>query len=100
MDSYGVYQVAYLQSIFPEQSETSRYHLYVMDQDASNKKLVFPQEGSTGLDPQQVVWGPSSRSAQRFIGIIYQGNLWIVSVETEEASQITGDGSIIKIDWE
>ena len=100
LDSYGLYQVAYLQSIFPEQSETSRYRLCVMDQDGSNKKLLFPQEGSTGIDPQQVVWGTGSRSAQRYIGLIYQGNLWIVSVETEEANQITGDGSIIKIDWE
>lgn len=100
LDNYGLYQVAYLQSIFPDQSETSRYRLYVMDQDGSNRKLLFPQEGSTGIDPQQVVWGTGSRASQRFIGLIYQGNLWIVSVDTAEANQITGDGSIIKIDWE
>lgn len=100
VDSYGTFSIAYLESVFPDQSETSRYRLFVMDQDGSNKRLLFPQEGSTGLEPQQVVWGMGSRSSQRFIGLIYQGNLWIISADGVISSQITGDGSIIKIDWE
>jgi hypothetical protein len=100
LDSYGLFKVAYLQSIFPDQSDTSRYRLFIMDQDGSNKQLLFPQEGSTGLEPQQVSWGVGSRSSQRFIGLIYQGNLWIVSADGIVSNQITGDGSIIKIDWE
>lgn len=99
-DNYGLFMVAYLQTIFPDQSETSRYRLFVMDQDGSNRKLLFPQEGSTGLEPQQVVWGVGSRSSQRFIGLIYQGNLWIISTADSVGSQITGDGSIVKIEWE
>jgi len=44
------YQVAYLQAMFPDQSETSPYRLVVMDRDGSNPKVVFPPEGEPGLD--------------------------------------------------
>jgi hypothetical protein len=99
-DTNGRYQVAYLQAIFSDQSESSRYRLYVMDQDGSNRTLVFPDEGSTGLQPQQVVWGMGSPSSPRMIGLIYQGNLWLITPGKNTANQITGDGSIVKIDWE
>ncbi len=99
-DTNGRFLVAYLQAIFAEQSETSRYRLYLMDQDGSNQELIFPEEGSTGLQPQQVAWGMGSRSAQRMLGVIYQGNLWLISPDTDSSNQITGDGSIVKIDWE
>lgn len=98
-DNNNRFEVAFLQAIFPEQSETSRYRLLIMDQDGSNLNMLFPEEGSTGVQPQQVVWGMGSRSAQRYLGAIYQGNLWIIALDSNTSSQITGDGSIVKIDW-
>jgi hypothetical protein len=95
------YFVSYLQAIFPEQSETSRYRLIVMDRDGSNRRALFPPEGSQGLEPQTVVWAPQPISATEgdFLGVVYQGNLWLVDVATGSAHQVTGDGQIVKIDW-
>ncbi|MBE9475386.1 MAG: G5 domain-containing protein [Chloroflexi bacterium] len=95
------HQIAYLQALFPLQSETSRYNLLVMDRDGSNKKLLFPFEGAEGLEPQAVVWSPEELddSGNRAIGLVYQNNLWIVNSVTGEAWQITGDGLTSRIDW-
>lgn len=95
------YLVAFLQAIFPEQSESSRYRLMIMDRDGSNRRSIFPPEGSPGLEPQKVVWGPSQNNSQpaNWLAVIYQGNLWLLNLERQQAQQITGDGSISKIDW-
>lgn len=94
------FSVAFLQSIFPEQSETSRYKLMVMDRDGSNIRQVFPPEGSQGLDPQHVVWeSKPTEDAPRLIACVYMGNLWLVNSITSQAQQITGDGSISRLDW-
>lgn len=95
------HQVAYLQALFPFQSETSRYNLMVMDRDGSNKQLLFPFEGVEGLEPQPVVWSPAELddSGNRAISLVYQNNLWIVDSLTGEAWQITGDGLTSRIDW-
>ena len=95
------YLVAYLQSIFPEQSGTSRYRLFIIDRDGSNQKALFPEEGAVGLDPQQVVWSPESMGTDGSyaIGLIYQGNVWLVDTTSGLAQQITGDGLSIRLDW-
>ncbi|MBI5823099.1 MAG: G5 domain-containing protein [Chloroflexi bacterium] len=95
------FQVAYLQSIFIEQSDTSRYRLMVMDRDGSNKKMLFPPSDSNGIEPQLPTWAPADIEGQAndFIAVIYQGNLWLVDSGNSEAYQVTGDGLINKIDW-
>ena len=55
----SAFQVAYLQAIFPAQSETSRYRLVVMDRDGSNRRTLFPPANSTGLEPQLPPGRPS-----------------------------------------
>jgi len=99
------YQLAFLQAIFPTQSDTSRYRLVVMDRDGSNRRVLFPEEGAPGLDPQQVVWSPEPLAAEGgadmayWIAVVYQGNLWLINSQTGEAQQITGDGLIDRLDW-
>ncbi len=95
------YQVAYLQSIFIEQSDTSRYRLMVMDRDGSNKKMLFPPSDSNGIEPQAPIWAPADIEGQTndFLAVVYQGNLWLVDSGSGEAYQVTGDGLISKIDW-
>jgi resuscitation-promoting factor RpfB len=95
------YQIAYLQSIFIEQSDTSRYRLMVMDRDGSNNRALFPPTDTNGIEPQTPVWSPKPLEGQagNFIGIIHQGNLWLVDSESGEAYQVTGDGLINSIDW-
>lgn len=93
-------RIAFLQAIFPEQSETSRYRLMLMDQDGSNIQVLFPEEGSHGLEPQNIIWGPRIESSSTlWISIIVEGNLWLANAHTNQAQQITGDGSISKISW-
>jgi hypothetical protein len=95
------YQVAYLQSIFIEQSETSRYRLMIMDRDGSNNRALFPPSDANGIEPQTPVWSPKPPEglADDFIAIIHQRNLWLVDSGSGEAYQVTGDGLINTIDW-
>ncbi len=95
------FQVAYLQAIFPDQSETSRYRLEVMDRDGSNRRVLFPPSDSAGIEPQVPVWAPDPIQGQTgdFLAVVYQGNLWLVDSGSGQAYQITGDGLISQIDW-
>ncbi len=95
------YQVAYLQAIFPTQSETSRYRVAVMDRDGSNRRVVFPPADAVGLEPQIVAWAPLPVEGQvgDFIAVVYQGNLWLVDTGSGQAFQVTNDGSLARVDW-
>ncbi len=95
------YQIAFLQAIFPDQSDTSRYRLVVMDRDGSNRRILFPPSDSPGLEPQTPVWTPLPIQGQigDFLGIVYQGNLWLIDSGSGQSYQITGDGLISNIDW-
>lgn len=96
-----VYQVAYLQAVFPTQSDTSAYRLTVMDRDGSNHRQLFPEAGAPGLKPQRVVWSPAGMNDQGSyaIAFIYEGNIWIVNAADGQAQQITGNGLTVRIDW-
>ncbi|MCC7117362.1 MAG: G5 domain-containing protein [Anaerolineales bacterium] len=95
------FQVAYLQAIFIEQSETSRYRLMVMDRDGSNARALFPPADASGIEPQTPVWSPAPLEGQseNFIAVSYQGNLWLVNSANGTAYQVTGDGLISRMDW-
>ncbi len=95
------YQIAYLQAIFPTQSDTSRYRLMVMDRDGSDQQVLFPAEGAPGLDPQLVLWSPQTfqSGGNYWLAFLYQGNLWLIDAVTGEAHQLTGDGLIDRLDW-
>lgn len=95
------YLLAYLQSILPEQSDSSRYRLVVMDRDGSDRRVLFPPAGSLGMEPQTPLWAPRPLSDEEgdFIAVTYQGNLWLIDVATSQPRQVTGDGQIIRIDW-
>jgi hypothetical protein len=97
----NVFSVAYLQAIFPNQSETSGYRLFVIDRDGSNKKGLFPEEGAVGLDHQHVVWSPVNVgiNGDYAIALIYNGDIWIIDGGTGVAKQITEDGLTSRVDW-
>jgi hypothetical protein len=93
-------QVAYLQSLTPEQSDSRRYRLVVMDRDGSNGKTIFPAEDLPGIEAQQVVWSPQAFTDSRFwIAATYQGNLWFINTANGDGQQITADGLVSRIDW-
>jgi hypothetical protein len=96
----GGYLIAYLEAIFPEQSDTSRYRLIVIDRDGSNRKVLFPQEGSPGLNPQQVTWSPDTTDpSMAYLALVYQGNLWLIDAITGANYQVTGDSLATRISW-
>ena len=99
--SQNAFSIAYLQAIFPEQSETSGYRLLTIDRDGSNKRSLFPEEGAVGLEPQKVVWSPTimESSGDFSIAVIYNGNIWIIDAVSGTAQQITGDGLTSRVDW-
>jgi resuscitation-promoting factor RpfB len=104
------YQLAFLQAIFPDQSETSRYRVTVMDRDGSNRRAIFPPEEAPGMEPQQHwgVWSPAPVPAREgsttggpgyVLAVIYQGNMWLVNVDNGDAVQVTGDGLTTRLIW-
>jgi hypothetical protein len=100
-DNELAYYVAYLQALSPQQSDTSGYQLVLMDRDGSNRRVVFPNPGSPGLEPQTPVWSPSAPSFVEgdFVAVLYEGNLWMIDAATGKATQVTDDGLIQVIDW-
>jgi resuscitation-promoting factor RpfB len=97
----NAYQVAYFKAITPKLSKTSRYQLWVMDRDGSNQRLLFPEEGARGLDPQQASWSPAPlvEEYHHVIALIYQGNIWFINPYEGTARQITGDELTGRVDW-
>lgn len=94
------YQVAYLQALFPDQSDSSRYRLMVMDRDGSNRRSLFPPEGMIGIEPQRVVWSPEPLENGGFaIAFLYQNNIWLVDASSGTAWQVSGDGLTSRISW-
>ncbi len=76
-------------------SDNAQYDLVVADRDGSNKRVVFPPERQPGLTQREFVWSPNGQE----IAFIYQGNLWIVNVETLVAHQLTLDGGAMRPVW-
>ncbi len=94
------FEIAYLQAIFPDRSETSRYKILLMDKDGSNKKVVFPPGGSAGMEPQSVLWSPPGDEGQvDRLAFLYQGNIWFLDLPDLTTHQVTGDGLISRMDW-
>jgi hypothetical protein len=92
------YSFAYFQAREPLNSLGAQYNLVVADRDGSNARVLFPEAGKQGLrpDPEDgIAWSPMGRQ----IALIYQGNLWIVDVETGLAHQITSDGQASRPRW-
>jgi hypothetical protein len=99
-NNIGNNEVAFLSAILPDQSKTSKYNLNLMDKDGSNQKRLYPGEGIQGLISQDLFWEPfSNANAGERLAFLAQGNLIFVETSSGSLSQITGDGSIEKIDW-
>lgn len=94
--------IAYLQAREPYNSINGEYDLMIADRDGSNQRVVFPDEAQAGiktsdfgLSAHDFVWSPDSR----FIAVIYQGNLWIVDIQSTVSYQVTFDGGSSNPVW-
>lgn len=89
------YQLAYLQAIFPSESETSRYRLMIMDRDGSNRKSIFPPEGEPGMEPGTIRWSPNGER----LALLYKMDLWLIDPESGQSQRLTADGQTQNFDW-
>ncbi len=87
--------LAYGQAQSPRNSQDSRYELFVMDRDGSNKQRLFPPEGFMGLIAPDVAWAPDAGA----LLFEYEGNLYTVAVDTGDLAQLTSDGQSTHPRW-
>jgi resuscitation-promoting factor RpfB len=80
----------------PEASLTSRYFLYVMDRDGSNRRLLYPADDQLGL---RGVPDFDVAPDERGIMVVNQGDLYWVNLSTGKPRQLTADGSISLPRW-
>jgi hypothetical protein len=89
--------LAYLRSRDATSSISGEYDLVVSDRDGSNARMIFPpDETLPGLKaPQEIAWSSDGRD----IAFIYQGNLWVIAVDSEVAHQLTLDSGASNPVW-
>jgi hypothetical protein len=91
--------LAFLRARDPYNSINGEYDLVVADRDGSNARVVFGRSGIRAQQSiyqnQEFVWSPDGRQ----IAFIYLGNLWVVDVESEVATQLTLDGGASNPVW-
>ena len=92
----GESMVAYAEADAPANSYESRYQLYLVDRDGSNKRLVFPAEGEVGIArPVTYRWSPNGTH----LVLVYLGDLYTMELETARVQRLTGDGQVTRVDW-
>ena len=87
--------LAYGQAQSPRNSQDSRYELFVMDRDGSNKRQLFPPEGFMGLIAPDVAWSPGGGA----LLFEHEGNLYAADLSTDALSQLTSDGQSSHPRW-
>ncbi|MCR4406540.1 MAG: G5 domain-containing protein [Anaerolineae bacterium] len=88
-------QIVYGQARYPASSQDSRYDLYLMDRDGSNRHLIFPPPGESGVRVPQMAWSPDARQ----LAVVYDGNLYLVNLADNRIFQLTGDGQCSQPRW-
>lgn len=94
--------LAWLEAREPQNSMGGEYDLMLADRDGSNRRRLFPPPGEPGIRKRDLgsrardfTFGPEGR----FIALIYQGDLWLVNVDTAAATQVTFDGQSSNPVW-
>jgi hypothetical protein len=88
--------IAYAEADMTGGSYDSRYSLYLVDRDGSNKQQVFPYQGEAGIGrPVAYHWSPDGKR----LVLLYLGDLYILDLETGRSLRLTGDGRVTALDW-
>ncbi len=101
-DEYNEGFIAWLQARRPQNSMNGEYDLMIADRDGSNQRVLFPahdaegiRKRDSGLTPVDFAWSPDARH----LAITYQGDIWLIDIETGEALQLTFDGASSNPVW-
>lgn len=87
--------LAYGQAQSPRNSQDSRYELFLMDRDGSNKRRLFPPEGFMGLIAPELAWSPYADA----ILIDYEGDLYRLDIQEGHLDRLTSDGQTSQARW-
>lgn len=87
--------IAYGVARLPLDSHNSRYDLFVMDRDGSNRIRLFPPAGREGLVAPDLSWSPDGRQ----LVLAHEGNLYLLTPRTGSWAQLTGDGHSAQPRW-
>jgi hypothetical protein len=87
--------IAFLQAIRPLDSASSSYYLEIMNRDGSHGHRLFPAEGEEGLKSQALAASPDGKS----MALVYQGDLWLVSLTGGQFQPLTADQLAAAADW-
>jgi Tol biopolymer transport system component len=80
----------------PYASADSRYDLFSIDRDGSNRTRLFPAEGTPGLPGRpDLAVSPDGTH----ILVAYQRDLYLVNVSTGASQQLTTEGNISSPRW-
>ena len=83
-------RIAFLRATNPLESENSSYTLWLMDQDGSNARQVYPAVGENSRFPrnqQFMAWGASGRD----MAFVFNNGLYVLNLDTNEAHRISQD---------
>lgn len=83
-------QLAFLRTTNPLDSQRSSYTLWLMDQDGSNARQIYPAPGENSRfprDPNFMTWGPDGTD----MAFVFNDGLYLLDLEIGEAVRITQD---------
>ena len=83
-------QIAFLRTTNPLDSQRSSYTLWLMDQDGSNARQIYPAPGENSRfprDPNFMAWGPDGTD----MAFVFNDGLYLLDLEIGEAYRITQD---------
>jgi len=86
-------QIAFLRAVNPLQSQQSSYTLWLMDQDGSNARQIYPPPGENSFFPREqqfMAWGPDGRQ----IAFIFNDALHFLDLDAGETRRITQDDAV------
>lgn len=86
--------IAYLQATNPLDGLSSPYTLWVMDQDGSNARQVYPPVGEISRFPREhqfMAWGPTGRD----LAFVFDDALYLLNLARGQVQRITQDDSVV-----
>lgn len=92
---WGQVGIAFGAALNPLQSVNSRYAIYVMDRDGSNKRQIFPFQEELGVQYPELVWSPDGDD----LLFIYNGNLYLTGSNGGLPKQLSSDGQASHPRW-
>lgn len=86
-------RIAFLRAIDPVDSQRSNYTLWLMDQDGSNARQIYPSVGENSSFPRTarfMAWSPTGED----IALIFNNDLFFLNLASSEVRRVTQDDAI------